>query len=31
LRKTHVLLKTKQGFTLTRRLFDCGCEVPRNY
>jgi hypothetical protein len=30
LRKTHVLLKTTQGFTLARRLFHCGCEVPRN-
>jgi hypothetical protein len=30
LRKTHVLLQTKQGYTLTRRLFHCGCEVPRN-
>lgn len=30
LRKTHVLLKTKEGYTLTRRLFHCGCEVPRD-
>ena len=30
LRKTHVLTKTKDGLKLTRRLFHCGCEVPRN-
>jgi hypothetical protein len=30
LRKTHILLESKQGFTLTRRLFHCGCGVPRN-
>jgi hypothetical protein len=29
LRKTHVLTKTKDGLKLTRRLFHCGCEVPR--
>jgi len=28
LRKTHVLLKSGEGFTLKRRLFHCGCAVP---
>jgi hypothetical protein len=27
LRKTHVLTETREGFTLTRRLFHCGCTV----
>ncbi len=30
LRKTHVLTKTKDGLKLVRRLFHCGCEVPRS-
>ena len=29
LRKTHVLTKSKDGLKLVRRLFHCGCEVPR--
>jgi hypothetical protein len=29
LRKTHVLFHDKDGYRLTRRLFHCGCEVPR--
>jgi hypothetical protein len=29
LRKTHVLVPSKDGLTLTRRLFHCGCEVER--
>jgi len=28
LRKTHVLIKTKDGLKLARRLFHCGCSVP---
>ena len=28
LKKTHVLTKTKDGLTLTRRLFHCGCGLP---
>jgi hypothetical protein len=31
LRKTHVLTKTKDGLKLTRRLFHCGCMVPRDH
>jgi hypothetical protein len=30
LRKTHVITKTKDGLKLTRRLFHCGCDVPRS-
>ena len=29
LRKTHVLIQSKDGLKLTRRLFHCGCAVER--
>jgi hypothetical protein len=29
LRKTHVLVPSKDGLTLARRLFHCGCDIER--